>query len=313
MMFFQVSNVFALTRDGDERLERRSALQTLTARESDAIDFFMECDMDTDKGNDAAGRELLQWSQWQLMDSVLPTGGFAHSYGLEAAVQTQFVTSPLDLKPYIVQVLENTGSLLLPFVYCAYISPDIANWSKLDKLLEATLTNEVSRKASASQGSALLRVAASVYLEVPSLKRMRDAYLGSGTAYFHHAPIFGLICGLLGFDSNTCQKMYLFTTMRDVISAATRLNLIGPLGASVLQHQLAPVAERITKKWMDHPVEEACQVAPLLDTVQGLLGHNNVACLPKLRFSSLFALARDGDELLLRRSALQKPTAREIE
>nr|XP_018682621.1 PREDICTED: urease accessory protein F isoform X2 [Musa acuminata subsp. malaccensis] len=199
----------------------------------------------TDGMHEQLGSELLQWRQWQLLDSVLPTGGFAHSYGLEAAIQTTFVTNPIDLKSYIVQVLENTGSLLLPFVYCACKSPDIVAWSKLDRLLEATLTNEVSRKASASQGSALLRVAASVYLEVPSLKEMRDKFLG------------------------TTQRMYMFMAMRDVISAATRLNLVGPLGASVLQHQLALVAEEMMKKWMDRPVDEACQVAPMLDVVQG--------------------------------------------
>ncbi|CAL9192700.1 unnamed protein product [Musa hybrid cultivar] len=223
----------------------------------------------TDGMHEQLGSELLQWRQWQLLDSVLPTGGFAHSYGLEAAIQTTFVTNPIDLKSYIVQVLENTGSLLLPFVYCACKSPDIVAWSKLDRLLEATLTNEVSRKASASQGSALLRVAASVYLEVPALKEMRDKFLGSGSVYFHHAPIFGLICGFLGFDSSTTQRMYMFMAMRDVISAATRLNLVGPLGASVLQHQLALVAEEMMKKWMDRPVDEACQVAPMLDVVQG--------------------------------------------
>lgn len=227
----------------------------------------MECD---EIGrSDLSQNELLQWNQWQLVDSILPTGGFAHSYGLEAAVQTHFVASSLDLNSYIIQVLENVGSLLLPFVYCAHKSPDINAWSKLDRLLEATLTNEVSRKASASQGSALLRVAASVFKEVPSLKRMRDNFLGSGTVYFHHAPIFGLICGLLGFDSSASQRMYMFMAMRDVISAATRLNLIGPLGASSLQHQLAPIAEELTKKWRDRPVEEACQVSPLIDTVQG--------------------------------------------
>ncbi|KAJ0977389.1 hypothetical protein J5N97_012863 [Dioscorea zingiberensis] len=127
---------------------------------------------------------MLQWSQWQLLDSILPTGGFAHSYGLEASFQARFVLNPEDLKSYVIQVLENTGSLLLPFVCAACKSPDTETWLKLDRLLEATLTNEVSRKASVSQGSALMRVAASVYMEIPLLKKIREMYLASGLFLF---------------------------------------------------------------------------------------------------------------------------------
>ncbi|GLT30991.1 hypothetical protein SLA2020_057600 [Shorea laevis] len=77
-------------------------------------------------------------------------------------------------------------------------------------------------------------------------------------------------------DSVTSQRAYMFVTMRDVIPPAKRLNLVGPLGAGVLQHQIAPVAETITEKWMERPhrpVEEACQTAPLLDTLQGCHGY----------------------------------------
>ena len=133
------------------------------------------------------------------------------------------------------------------------------------------LTNEVGRKASIAQGSALVRVAAAAISQVPALKIMRDASLG-GVA-FHHAPIFGLICGLLGFDSEASQRTYVFITMRDVISAATRLNLVGPVGTAVLQHQMAAVAEDVSNRWMNRKVEEACQSAPLLDTVQGCHGY----------------------------------------
>ncbi|XP_077213878.1 urease accessory protein F-like isoform X1 [Tasmannia lanceolata] len=240
-----------------------------------SIQSPMECELESSKicRHPTSPDRLLQWSQWQLLDSILPTGGFAHSYGLEAAIQARIITGPEDLKTHVIHVLENTGSLLLPFVFSANKSPNMETWSRLDKMLEATLTNEVSRKASISQGSALLRVAASVFLEVPSLKKMRETLLGSGKVYFHHAPIFGLICGRLGFDSGTTQRAYLFMTMRDVISAATRLNLVGPLGASVLQHQIAFVAEEIVQKWMDRPAEDACQTAPFLDTVQGCHGY----------------------------------------
>lgn len=213
--------------------------------------------------------DLLQWSQWQLLDSILPTGAFAHSFGLEASTQASIISRPEDLKIYMIHVLENTGSLLLPFVYSATVAPNLKNWQKLDNVLEATLTNEVGRKASISQGSSLIRVASAVFSEYSCLKSFRDTCLASGSVSFHHAPVFGLICGVIGLDSETSQRAYMFLTMRDVISAATRLNLVGPIAASVLQHQMTHVAESILKKWMDRSVEDACQITPLLDVVQG--------------------------------------------
>ncbi|XP_021734839.1 urease accessory protein F-like [Chenopodium quinoa] len=211
----------------------------------------------------------LEWSLWQLLDSILPTGGFAHSFGLEAAIQSRLVNNPEDLQTFVIQILQNTGSLLLPFVHATSISHDIETWHKLDKMLDAMLTNEVARKASTTQGSALLRIAAAMFTEVPSLKIMREQSLGAKAISFHHAPIFGLVCGLLGISPDISQRAYLFVTLRDVISAATRLNLIGPQGGAVLQHRVACTAEKILMKWKNCDVENACQTAPLIDVVQG--------------------------------------------
>ncbi|KAK8526080.1 hypothetical protein V6N12_020561 [Hibiscus sabdariffa] len=181
----------------------------------------------------------------------------------------KYVTMAID-SSFIVHLLDNTGSLLLPFVYSTTMNPALENWQAVDRILYVTLTNEVGRKASASQGSSLMRVTASVFTQLPSLKSMRDVSIASpGVVSFHHAPVFGLICGLFGMDSGTSQRAYLFMTMRDVISAATRLDLVGPMGAAVLRHRIAPLAEDMFKKWMDRPVEDANQTAPLLDTIQG--------------------------------------------
>ncbi|VAI44296.1 unnamed protein product [Triticum turgidum subsp. durum] len=173
---------------------------------------------------------------------------------------------------FIIQVLENIVSLLLLFVYCASRSPDAAAWIRLDQLLDAMLTNEVGRKAFTSQGSALLRVAASVFTEIQSLQDLRRTFLCSTNVSFHHAPTFGLICGLVGFDSETTPRAYMFVTMRDVISLATMFNLIGPLAALVLQHQVTPDAEKKLQKWRDRDVSEASQTASLFDTLQGCHG-----------------------------------------
>ncbi|KAK6918130.1 hypothetical protein RJ641_016552 [Dillenia turbinata] len=93
--------------------------------------MFMDCALApvedqrelVEKSKSIALREaFLQWSEWQLCDSIPPTGGFAYSFGLEAAVRTCIISDPEDLRICIVHVLNNTGSLLLPLVYSATVS-----------------------------------------------------------------------------------------------------------------------------------------------------------------------------------------------
>ncbi|XP_050116722.1 uncharacterized protein LOC126594447 [Malus sylvestris] len=251
----------------DDNVTHTSSDMTLHQREWQLVHsngFSHSVGINEDITKRASSDSFLQWTQWQLLDSILPTGGFTHSFGLKAAIQARVVSSPEDLQTFIIRLLENTGSLLLPFVYSTTISPNLETTRKLDKMLDAMPTDEVVRKASISKGTELMRVAAAVYAEIPSVTSTMEACLSSGDVSFHHAHAFGLICGLLGLDSTTTQRAYMFITMRDVISAATRLNLVGPLGAAVLQHKIASgAAEAILNRWKDRPVEEASQALSL--------------------------------------------------
>ncbi|KAJ7527523.1 hypothetical protein O6H91_16G059300 [Diphasiastrum complanatum] len=219
------------------------------------------------------------WTLWQLLDSVFPTGGFAHSLGLEAAVQTGFVHDPSTLVSFITSTLENTAALLLPFVFVSNKLPRVDCWIHIDRLLHATLTNQVARRASCALGSALLRTATTVYVEIQELKKMRACALNSGMVHCHHAAVFGVVTGLLAIDPLTSQRSYLFLSLRDCLSAATRLNLVGPLEAAAMQRSMSSLAERIVAKYANRPIEDAYQTAPLLDVVQGY--HDNL-------FSRLF-------------------------
>lgn len=225
------------------------------------------------------------WGVWQLLDSILPTGGFAHSLGLEAAVQLGRVCNNSSLRSFAVSSLLNTASFLLPFVFAAASCPSLDQWKLLDATLHAYLSNRVARNASIAQGTALLRVASSVFAEYPLLKEMKVLARSTSQGisvmpiHIHHAPLFGIIFGLLHIDPTTAQRAFLFVTLRDMLSAATRLNIVGPLEAAQMQHSLASEAESLLVKYGNRLISDAHQAAPILDVIQGV--HDNL-------FSRLF-------------------------
>ena len=251
------------------------------------------------------------WLTWTLCDSALSTGGFAHSQGLESAVHKGFVKTSNDLVVFVRRLLDTTLHTLVPLVAAAAeIGGELSAWARLDRLAHAAMSNHVSRKCSEATGSALLRVAVSTFPEAAGvLGAAKRALRGDATLHGHHAPLFGLLCGELGLDAATASRMYLFMCLRDALSAATRLNLVGPLEASRLQRGLvadaesllardhspahipalpvacasldAPSAENVTgvpSSTEGAPSEEAVQVAiwqtdPLLDLIQGCHDH----------------------------------------
>ncbi|KAI5057055.1 hypothetical protein GOP47_0028873 [Adiantum capillus-veneris] len=230
------------------------------------------------------GSESSLWGIWQLLDSILPTGGFAHSLGLEAAVQLGNVCDNPSLHRFALSSLLNTASLLLPFVFAGSSSPSIEKWKLLDTTLHAYLSNKVVRNASIAQGTALLRVASSVFVEHPLLKEMKALTRSSQEVctmpiHIHHAPLFGIIFGLLLVDPMNAQRAFLFVTLRDMLSAATRLNVVGPLEAAQMQHSLASDAESLLLKYGNRSIKDVYQAAPTLDVIQGV--HDNL-------FSRLF-------------------------
>lgn len=64
-----------------------------------------------------ASSSCKQWASWQLLDSMLPTGGFAHSQGLEAASQSGWVTDSLEsVEAFCRLSLHNQATLMFPYV-----------------------------------------------------------------------------------------------------------------------------------------------------------------------------------------------------
>jgi len=65
----------------------------------------------------------ISWLLLQLSDSALPTGGFAHSGGLESLAQQKQVVEPADLRRFLRDALWQTGHFALPLDAAAQDDP----------------------------------------------------------------------------------------------------------------------------------------------------------------------------------------------
>ena len=206
------------------------------------------------------------WLIWQLADSAFPTGGFAHSFGLEAAWQLGEVRSSEDLIEFVRTHLSQSGRSSLPFVNEAF--HEARPFADLDRMCDAFLSNHVANRGSRAQGQALLLTAAQTFDCVP-LKTFRESVLREKLPG-HFAPIFGTVLRLLRITHTLCIRLFLFMSLRGLLAAAVRLGITGPMAAQHLQMRLNNEAEAVAVRCSAMGVEEAIQISPLLDTFQGV-------------------------------------------
>jgi len=193
---------------------------------------------------------------WQLSDSALPTGGFAHSSGLEAAWQHGEVANRTELVSFVETSLVQLGRAMLPFISAAFDEPE--RLDEIDALCDAFTTNHVANRASRQQGRALLAVA----------KRAFQVEMAS-PRFAHFPPVFGAALRRLGMPRETALRLFCFNHLRSLMAAAVRLNLIGPMEAQSLQHRLSTSAEAVRCRCETLTLEDIAQTSPLMDLWQG--------------------------------------------
>jgi urease accessory protein len=201
---------------------------------------------------------------WQLIDSGFPSGGFAHSGGLEASVQHGHVTSADAVRAFAMQALAQAGRSALPLVTAAHRRP--ADLAGLDRLSDAFLSSSVANRASRAQGRALL---ASVARSFPHVSMgALEAQVHEHHLAMHHAPMFGAIYRTLEIPMFETQQAFLFTSLRSVASAAVRLGLIGGYEAQELQASLSGRIDDVIRRCGDSGPRDIAQTAPLVDLFQ---------------------------------------------
>ena len=200
---------------------------------------------------------------WQLADSAFPSGGFAHSGGLEATMQWHEVDRD-RLADFIQSCLIQVGHGSLPFVVAAHSEPE--QIGRLDQLCDAFLSNHVANRASRSQGRAFLASADAAFAshEIAELRRSSKHNRLTG----HFPPLFGAVTAALRVHVEQATRLFLFLTLRSLISSAIRLSIVGPFQGQAIQHRLGPFCERVAQQCRKQRVEDVAQTAPVIDVLQ---------------------------------------------
>jgi urease accessory protein len=201
------------------------------------------------------------WLLWQLADSAFPTGGFAHSGGLEAAWQHGEVRNPAELASFMEASLEQLGRGSIPFVTAAHDQPDEAG--QLDRHCDTFLTNHVANRASRLQGRAFLASSGKIFSSSEAGRPAKEFPLG------HFAPAFGAVLRILGLSRRGAARLFFFLHLRGLVAGAIRLGIAGPMEAQAWQHRLASRAHDILSRCEHLAVAEVAQTAPLLEIWQG--------------------------------------------
>ena len=191
------------------------------------------------------------WLFLQLVDGAFPSGGFAHSQGLEAATHLR---GPIDVEAHLVETLWQVGRGTLPFVRAGDLQA-------LDALFDASCTSHVANRASRAQGRAFASTCARIF-DAPAIQTINE-HARRGPA--HHAPIFGAVFAALGLSAHEAQTGFLHGSARGVLSAGVRLGLIGPLEAQRVLADASPLLERIIAECTPIAPEESAQAAPLVE------------------------------------------------
>ncbi len=223
--------------------------------------------LESDSSNSGLGR----WRLWQLIDSAFPTGGFAHSNGLESAWHHGVIRNTPRLISWTLASLEQSARSALPFVLAVHRDP--TSYARLDEDSHCLLaSNPVASEASRKQGLALMRGGQHIF---PSHVALCGAWPSpSVRPHTHLAPSFGMMAAVLEIDSETAGESWLFLQLRAVISSAIRLGIVGPMEGQLLQQQLAKDALRLLKLFRGVETFAAAQPSPLLDLWQA--AHNRL-------------------------------------
>lgn len=166
----------------------------------------------------------------RFVDSFFPSGGYAFSSGLEAAVQGGAVRNAEDLSRYVGELL-TTGigereAVAAGFAHDACISGVMSPAFEADRELDAMKLGSESRLASRQMGRQVMRLAVEQATKQPLLEEFLAAVETERTPG-HLAVTLGMTLAAAGWSKEDSIAAFLYQTATGYVSAAMKLLPVG--------------------------------------------------------------------------------------
>ena len=189
----------------------------------------------------------------RFVDSFFPSGGFAFSSGLEAAVHDGAVRDGRGLARYVEDCLVNgvarREAVAMAVAHQADDRASLEPVFRIDREMDALKIGRESRLASRQMGRQVMNIASA---QMPGHRLLRDFQRAmEGGLTPGHIPVsMGLTLGACGWSRQDAVAAYLYQTVQGFVSAAMKVLPVGQHEGQRLLHQwgalIADLSQSIT-------------------------------------------------------------------
>ena len=202
----------------------------------------------------------------RFIDSFFPSGGFAFSAGLEAAVNGGAVHNGKDLAQYVEDLLVHGVSrreaVAVAVAHQAAMANKLAPALKVDRELDELKVGRDSRLASRQMGRQVMKVATE---QIHDNRLLRDYWMAieAGRTPGHIPVAVGMTLAACRWSRRDTVAAFLYQTAQGFVSAAMKLLPLGQQEGQQLLAQWGPLIAELSQR--AKPQETLASWSPVQD------------------------------------------------